>query len=138
MKLGTIIKKYRELNNLSLREFANRTKLSHSYIGVLEKGYDYRTNKQIMPTMETMKILANGMDISLDELLKQVDDDQLIRINHWPKRKTLYNDDEFRIDIVTNNESFEELSNEEQEKIIQCAMDELYELKRNLNKQKKN
>ncbi|NLT94075.1 MAG: helix-turn-helix transcriptional regulator [Clostridia bacterium] len=72
MKLGEIIKKYREENNLSLREFADKCDLSHSYISKLEEGKDPRSGKKIEPTLDTVKKISEAINIPLDELLKMI------------------------------------------------------------------
>ena len=76
MLLGDIIYKYRTENDLSLRAFANKCGLSYTYISMLEKNKDYRTGKPIAPTLESVKYIANAMNLSIDELLKIIDDEQ--------------------------------------------------------------
>jgi len=66
--LGDFIKKNREDKGLSLREFAKRCDLSHSYIDSLEKGYDGKTKKPVSPTLETIEKLAIGLNIMATEL----------------------------------------------------------------------
>lgn len=70
MTLGEIIKQYREKNNLSLREFAERCGLSHAYIAKLEEGIDPRSGKKIEPTLETVKKVSEAISMPLDELLQ--------------------------------------------------------------------
>ncbi|HHY80764.1 MAG TPA: helix-turn-helix domain-containing protein [Thermoanaerobacter sp.] len=72
MKLGELIKKYREENKMSLREFAKKAGLSHSYINNLENGIDPRSGKEVMPTIETLKKIAQAMDMELNDLLTQI------------------------------------------------------------------
>lgn len=81
MLLGDIIYKYRTENNLSLRAFANKCGLSYTYISMLEKNKDYRTGKPIAPTLESVKYIANAMNLSIDELLKIIDDEQEFKMN---------------------------------------------------------
>lgn len=80
MFLGDIIKEYRIIHQMSLRAFANRCGLSYTYISMLEKNKDYRTGKPIAPTLESVKAIANAMNISIDELLKTLDDEQTFTI----------------------------------------------------------
>lgn len=56
---------------MSLRDFAEKCSLSHSYVRNIKKGFDPRTGKQIRPTVETLEKLANGLGLTLDELLRQ-------------------------------------------------------------------
>lgn len=81
MNLGEIIKEYREKHNLSLQDFANKIGTSRSYIHMLEKNINPSTNKPISPSIETLKLLANAMNMDIDLLLKKLDDNQLIYLN---------------------------------------------------------
>ena len=80
MLLGNIIKDYRTAKNLSLRAFANKCGLSYTYISMLEKNKDYRTGKPIAPTLDSIKYIAQAMNLSVDELLKMIDDEQEFQI----------------------------------------------------------
>ena len=92
MLLGDIIYKYRTENNLSLRAFANKCGLSYTYISMLEKNKDYRTGKPIAPTLESVKYIANAMNLSIDELLKIIDDEQEFKMNEEAPK---YNEPKF-------------------------------------------
>ena len=81
MKLGDYIKQYRDENNLSLREFANKTNLSHSYIGFLEKNIDRRTGKEMIPSLRTLKEIAKATNNTPDELLELLDEEQEFSLN---------------------------------------------------------
>lgn len=78
MNLGEIIKNYRTEHDLSLRDFAKRCDLSYSYISMLEKGSDYRNNKSLSPTLDAVNKIASGLGISLEDLLKLMDNQQII------------------------------------------------------------
>lgn len=81
MFLGDLIKQYRTINKLSLREFASRCGLSHTYISALEKNIDSRTGKPIAPTLDTVKYVAKGMNASIEEILKILDEEQEFVVN---------------------------------------------------------
>lgn len=81
MFLGDIIKKYRIENGISQRDFAKKCNLSYTYISALEKNKDYRSGKPISPTLETVKNVAKGLNISVDDLLKILDDEQEFTLN---------------------------------------------------------
>lgn len=68
-KLGIFVKAKREELGLSLREFAKRCNLSHSYIDNIEKGYDSKTQKPMSPTLETLNKLAEGLAIPVSEII---------------------------------------------------------------------
>lgn len=67
--IGEFIRKYR--GNMSLREFANKCGISHTHLDSVEKGYDPRTNKPVRITVETLKKIANAMNMSVNDLLIQ-------------------------------------------------------------------
>lgn len=81
MFLGDLIKKYRTANKLSLRDFAKKCGLSHTYISALEKNIDPRTGKPIAPTLDTVKYISKGMNISVEDILKILDSNQEFTIN---------------------------------------------------------
>ena len=83
MFLGDVIKEYREKNKLSMRDFAKRCNLSHTYIAALEKNIDSRTGKPIAPTLEAVKSISKGLNISIDELLKVLDDEKEFIVNNF-------------------------------------------------------
>jgi len=70
-RLGDIIKARREALGLSLREFAEKCNLSHSYIKNLEDG-DPRTGKDIMPTLNSLEKLAPVLGMTVEEMLKEI------------------------------------------------------------------
>lgn len=77
MDLGKIIKNYRIKHNLSLRDFSKRCDLSYTYISMLEKGSDYRNNKPLSPTLDAVNKIAFGLNLSLEELLKMMDNQEI-------------------------------------------------------------
>ena len=77
MDLGTIIKKYRNEHSLSLRDFSKRCNLSYTYISMLEKGSDYRNNKPLSPTLDAVTKIALGLNLSLEDLLKIMDNQEI-------------------------------------------------------------
>ena len=74
MKLGDLIREYRESHDLSQRQFAALCDLSNGYISILEKGVNPNTNKPVTPTLPQLKKLAEGLHITLSELFERVDD----------------------------------------------------------------
>lgn len=88
MKLGELIKKFREENKMSLREFAKKAGLSHSYINNLENGIDPRSGKEVMPTIETLKKIAQAMNMELNDLLKQIGYIEAEKSREWQPKLT--------------------------------------------------
>ncbi len=74
MKLGDLIKEYREKHGLSQRQFAMSCGLSNGYISMLEKGRNPKTNRPVTPNLQQMKKLADGMGTTMMDMLEQVDD----------------------------------------------------------------
>jgi transcriptional regulator with XRE-family HTH domain len=82
MKLEDLIKKYREDNNISQREFARRCGLSNSLISIFEMGKNPQTGKTISPDLETYRKLANGMGTSIQKLFEVLGNDAMMKIGH--------------------------------------------------------
>ena len=74
MKLGDLIAEYRVSHDLSQRQFADRCGLSNGYISMLERGINPKTQKPITPTIPQLKKLADGMAMTISEILEKVDD----------------------------------------------------------------
>lgn len=81
MTLGDIIKKYRNDHNLSLQGFANLINSSKSYVSILENNYNPSTGKPVSPSLDTLMIIAEAMQLDLDSLLKLIDEKQPIYLN---------------------------------------------------------
>ena len=81
MKLGEVIKRFREENGISQREFARRCELSNSLISILEIGINPQTGKEMEPDLRTYRRLASGMGISLQQLQKLLQDDATIALD---------------------------------------------------------
>jgi len=74
MTLGALIQSYRQENRLSQRQFALRCGLSNGTISFLERGLNPQTRQPITPTLPVLQKLAAGMELSLGELFRLVDD----------------------------------------------------------------
>ena len=69
MTIREIILKYREENNLSQRQFAERCGVSNGYISMLENDVNPSTDKPAVPSLTMLRKIAKGMNMSIDELL---------------------------------------------------------------------
>ena len=58
MKLGDLIRDYRNAHDLSQRQFADTCDLSNGYISILGKGIDPNTGKPVTPTIPQLRKLA--------------------------------------------------------------------------------
>lgn len=77
MKIGAIVKEYRQRKKLTMEEFANKIGKSKGYISMLEKGENPQTRKPIAPTFETLKEIAKAMDLDINALIQQLDGEQI-------------------------------------------------------------
>lgn len=72
LTLGDIIKKYREKNRMSAREFAKKCGLSRAYIGFLERNDHPTTKRPISPSLKTVIAVATAIDIAPGEILDAI------------------------------------------------------------------
>ncbi|MBQ6177715.1 MAG: helix-turn-helix domain-containing protein [Bacteroidales bacterium] len=74
MTLGEYIKQYRAEHDLSQRQFASLCGISNGYVSMLEKGMNTSTGQPIIPTIQTMRQIANAMGLTIHKVLSEVDD----------------------------------------------------------------
>ena len=86
MKLGELLKSYRTEHKLSMDAFCELSDLTKGYISMLEKNEHPKSKKPIVPSYETIEKIAKGMQISIEDLIDMLDDDQEIQINSTPPR----------------------------------------------------
>ena len=86
MKLGELLKSYRAEHKLSMDAFCELSDLTKGYISMLEKNEHPKSKKPIVPSYETIEKIAKGMQISIEDLIDMLDDDQEIQINSTPPR----------------------------------------------------
>lgn len=80
MLLKDVIAKYRSEHNLSQRAFAAKCGVTNGYMSMIENGKNPSTGKPIVPSFSKLKQIANGMDISVHQLI-QISDDMEIDIS---------------------------------------------------------
>lgn len=73
MKLGEIIKNYRNEHQMSMDDFAKLSGMSKSYISILEKNVNPSTGKEIAPSIKSIQQAALAMRIPFDDLFKMLD-----------------------------------------------------------------
>ena len=81
MKLGELLKSYRTEHKLSMDAFCELSDLTKGYISMLEKNEHPKSKKPIVPSYDTIEKIAKGMQISTEDLIDMLDDDQEIQIN---------------------------------------------------------
>jgi len=70
-RLGYMLKAKREKLGLSLRDFADLCDVSHAYIKNIEDG-DPRTGKDIAPSIYSLEKLAPVLEMTVEDLLKEI------------------------------------------------------------------
>lgn len=78
MKLGELLKDVR--GQRSLRDMERITGLSHTYLSSLEKGVDPRNNSVRLPSLETLKMLSETLNIEFSILMESVGFPQLKKL----------------------------------------------------------
>lgn len=102
MTLSEVIKKFREDNNLTMEEFANRTSLSKGYISMLENRFKpVGRKKDIVPSIMAIKKLSQGMGVDFDYLLSLVDGDVSLKLNDDEEMYKSANIDFIRIPLYS-------------------------------------
>ncbi len=76
MKIGEILASIRTERNLTMDAVANKCGLSKAYISRLEKAAKHNDAQQIRPSLETLRKIANGLDLDFNDLLFVLDDSQ--------------------------------------------------------------
>ena len=128
--LGDIIKSYREEHGLSLRAFAEKCGFSHAYVNKLEKGIDPKSKKEVIPTIDTLEKIADAMNISLGELLKEMNyihfpsfEPSPDYISYDPKTSKLILTDVKRVNIKNNPVNSEEMGQINFDKTLKLTKD---------------
>lgn len=62
--LGAFIRRQRKLANLSLRQLAERTKLSNPYLSQIERGLH-------QPSVRVIRLISDALEVSTETLLAQ-------------------------------------------------------------------
>ncbi len=74
MRLGQMIRKYRNDNGLSLRDFARVSGVSNSYISMLETGRQPTSGRPVVPTLTKLNQIAAAMNVRVDDLIVAIGD----------------------------------------------------------------
>lgn len=78
MTLGDAIREYRLEHRMSQRQFAEKCGLSNGYIAMVERGVNPATEKPIVPSIEKCKAIANAMGLTLDAMLRTIDNTDVL------------------------------------------------------------
>lgn len=108
MYLGEIIYDYRAKNKLTLKQFSERSDLSVAYLSQLENNKNPKTGRPTVPSPDTFLKVAKAMHMDVDELFREVDQNQPICLNSSSSEPTLTQDER---DLI---EYYRELNDEGQ------------------------
>lgn len=76
MNLSSYLKKYRSEHKITMQGLADKCGLSKGYISMLENDFvPSNTKKKITPSVDSLKKLSKGLNISFDDLISMVDGD---------------------------------------------------------------
>ena len=75
--LGAFIRSKRKLANLSLRQLAERTKLSNPYLSQIERGLH-------QPSVRVIRLISDALNVSAETLLAQAGLLHRDAVRHWP------------------------------------------------------
>lgn len=103
---GQFIETLRKTKKMSLREAAEKSGLSYTYIRDLEIGHGRRTKTPIKPTVETLMSLARAYDYPENELIERYKALGKISENEVP---IIIKSDSDRIEWELNLKVFEEI-----------------------------
>ena len=81
MKFNEWVYNYRKSHALSMQGMADLCGLSKQYISVLEKGVNPNTKKEFIPSIETVKKIADATGTDFNALISLLDPEQKITIN---------------------------------------------------------
>ena len=81
MRISDWVKNYRKEHGLSMQAFGNLCGLSKAYISILEKDINPTTGKSFVPTLQTLKKIADATNTDLDLLFSLLDGSQEIEVN---------------------------------------------------------
>ena len=106
MTLGEYVKQYREMNGLSMRDFAKKADLSHQYVACLERGVN-NNGQPLSPTMTTYSKVAKAVGQSESELMALLVDD--VRVNPGEPDEDGYHEEDELVDLLNMLKDREDL-----------------------------
>ena len=80
MILGDFIKNYRREHGCSMEQFAKMTGLSKAYISILERNLNPVNGKPVIPSLETIKAVAQAINMDFNEVIAVLDGNQPVSL----------------------------------------------------------
>lgn len=81
MILGDLIKKYRQETGTSMEDFAKRCGLSKAYISILERNRNPVNNKEVVPSLETIKSVSSAIGMDFNDVISLLDGNQPVDLS---------------------------------------------------------
>ena len=85
MILGDLIKNYRREHGYSMEQFAKKTGLSKAYISILERNVNPVNNKPVIPSLETIKAVAQAINMDFNEVIALLDGNHPVSLKGEPE-----------------------------------------------------
>ena len=79
MDLGQKIKKIRLSLGMTQQKLADKSNVTKGYISMIEKGVNPTTKKKLVPTLEKISAIASAFNMTVDEVVKDTDDEIIIQ-----------------------------------------------------------
>ena len=86
MTIGEWVKQYRKSHGMSMQAFGDVCGLSRAYISILEKGINPTTGKPFIPTIQTIRKIADCTGTDFDSLFAMIDGSQKVTVNDAPPK----------------------------------------------------
>ena len=85
MILGDLIKEYRREHGYSMDQFAKMSGLSKAYISILERNVNPVNNKPVIPSLETIKAVAQAINMDFNDVIAVLDINQPVLLKDEPE-----------------------------------------------------
>ena len=85
MILGDLIKEYRRELGYSRDQFAKMSGLSKAYISILERNVNPVNNKPVIPSLETIKAVAQAINMDFNDVIAVLDGNQPVSLKDEPE-----------------------------------------------------
>ena len=85
MILGDLRKEYRREHGYSMDQFAKMSGLSKAYISILERNVNPVNNKPVIPSLETIKAVAQAINMDFNDVIAVLDGNQPVSLKDEPE-----------------------------------------------------
>ena len=85
MILCDLIKEYRREHGYSMDQFAKMSGLSKAYISILERNVNPVNNKPVIPSLETIKAVAQAINMDFNDVIAVLDGNQPVSLKDEPE-----------------------------------------------------